>query len=190
MISYLLTYNKYFSTVQETKEKLNYPLSLTEVKRHLRMDMTYNDDDDYLEGLIETATTMAENYIEKNIALTLVSIRIDDFSDNWIRINDGNFISIEDVLDIDGNPIGTVKQTNKHDDFFQIEWEQLISTKQLTIKYLAGYPENETPAIIKQAILIKIADLYDSQRADMNWSGLVDNKVFETILNYYKTTRF
>lgn len=190
MISYLLTYNKYFSTVQETKTKLIYPLSLTEVKRHLRMDMNFNDDDDYLDGLIEAATTMAENYIEKNIAYTLVSLRIDSFNDDWIRINDGNFISVLSVLDENDASIGTIEQTSKHDDFFQIQWENAISADPLTINYYAGYADNETPALIKQAILIKIADLYDSQRADLHWGGLTDNKVFETILNYYKATRF
>lgn len=190
MPSYLLPTSSNFSCVQETKTKLLYPLSLCEVKRHLRIDNDFVDDDDYLTGLIQTATMIAENYIEKDIAKTEVVLRIDEFDSDWIRINEGNFLSVVSVLDSNNASIGTIHQTSKHDDFFQIEWTTSICSDPLTITYYSGFNEDETPAIIKQAILIKIADLYDSQRADLNWSGLTDNKVFEQILNFYKIIRF
>lgn len=179
-----------FSTVQETKTKLIYPLSLQEVKRHLRIDNDFIDDDDYLESLIIAGTQLAENYVEKDIANTQTVLRIDDFSGDWIKIKDGNFLSIVSVLDSNNASIGTIYQTSKHNDFFQIEWVNSIESDPLTITYLSGYAENQTPALIKQAILIKIADLYDSARADFNWSGLTDNKVFESILNFYKIILF
>lgn len=190
MLSYLKQGIYNFATVQETKTKLYYPLSLVEVKRHLRIDNDFTDDDDYLENLIQVGTQAAENFIEKDISKTLTTIRIDGFDGYWVRVNEGNFLSMVSVLDDTSTAITTQYTTSKHDDYFQIEWVSSISSDPLQINYYSGYEPNATPAIIKQAILIKIADLYDSQRADLNWSGLTDNKVFENLLYFYKIFRF
>lgn len=189
MLTCLLSGN-YISCTQETRTREIYPVALCEVKRHLRIDNDFTDDDDYLSGLIEAATNMAENYIEKSIAKTLVELRIDDFSCDYIKIFDGNFLSVVSVLDSTDVSLGTIHQTSKHDDFFSIEWEESICSDPIKINYYVGFEEDSTPALIKQAIMIKIADLYDSQRADLNWSGLTNNRVFEEILNYYKNYRF
>jgi hypothetical protein len=188
MIKYL--FHNDFVCTQEIKTKLNYPVSLCEVKRHLRIDNDFVDDDAYLEGLIIAATQLAENFIEKDIAETSTVLRLDDFVGDYVRITDGNFLSLTSVVNDASVAIGTVHQTSKHDNFFQIEWTTSLCSNPLTITYKTGFLENTTPPIIKQAILIKIADLYDSQRADYNWSGMQDNKVFENILTYYKQIRF
>ena len=186
MIGILHSYEKLFNytLTQETRTRLFYPLTLLEIKRHLRIDNDFEDDDDYLMGLAETATVMAENYIDKPISKTQVDLRVDDFNGDWIRVNEGNFISIIDIS------TGTIKQTSKHDDFFQIDFTDYIEVDPLKLSYYAGYLEDQTPAIIKQAILIQIATLYDSGRSDFNWGGMQNNKVFENILNYYKNVRF
>ena len=170
-----------FATTQEVRTRLIYPLSLLEVKRHLRIDQDFDDDDDYLESLIETATVMAENYIDKPICKTQIDLRVDEFTGDWLRINDGNFLSVINVS------TGTIHQTSKHDDFFQIEFTEYIEVDPLRLSYYAGFLENKTPAIIKQAILVSIAGLYDSARSDFNWSGLTNSKTSENLLNYYKS---
>lgn len=190
MLSCLLSSGYYDNCVQETRTKEIYPVTLCEVKRHLRIDNDFVDDDAYLESLIQAATTMAENYIDKSIAKTLTEVRIDDFSGDFIKIFDGNFINVVSVLDSSDVSIGTIHQTSKHDDYFSIEWNDSFSSDPLKISYYAGFNEDATPALLKQAVLIKIADLYDSQRASLNWSGLINNRVFEEILNYYKNYRF
>ena len=176
-----------YSTTQITKSKLIYPLSLSEVKRHLRLDNDFVVDDDYLMTLISAATQMAENYIGKDIAQTRNTLRIDDFSGDFVKVYEGNFISVESTKDSNNTAIGTVKQTSKHDDYFQIEWTSSISSDPLTITFLTGFNENETTELIKQAILIKTADLYDSERSSYAFGGSKNTNVFETILNYYKS---
>ena len=187
-----ILYNKYvnFAWTQESKTKISYPLSLSIVKRHLRLDNDFTDDDNYLDDLIITATTIAEDYIEKDIAKTLTQFRVDDFTGDWLRVNDGNFHSLVSVFNKDDVSIGTIYQTSKHSDFFQIEWTDFIESNPLKVSYYTGFDDNAYPSVFKQAILIKIADLYDNQRADLNWSGLQDNKIFETILNPYRAVRF
>lgn len=175
---------------QITAQRELYPVTLSEIKRHLRLHNDFVDDDDYLMVLREVATQMAENYINKAISKTLNTIRIDDFNSDFIKIMEGNFLSVVDVTDSGGSSIGTVKQTSVHYDFFTIEWTASIASDPLTITFYTGFEEDQTPNVIKHAILIKIADLYDNQRSDYNWNGYADNKVFETILNAYVAMRF
>jgi len=190
MINCLLSGNIAWSCTQETKTKLEYPIVLREVKKHLRIDMDFVDDDAYLENLVKVATSIAENYVEKNIAYTETQLRIDNFCESWIKIHDGNFSSIKSILNASSVAISTTYTTYKHDDFFQIEWESTIASDPIYINYYTGYEDESIPAILKQAIFIIIADLYDSQRSNIDWNGYKDNRVWQTILDPYRIIRF
>ena len=189
MLHYLYTGITDFATKQETKEKIAYPISLSEVKRHLRIDDQFFDDDDYLETLIEVATQAAENYIDADIAETEVVVRIVGFYGDWIKIAEGNFDSIEDIYDQNDASVGNIKRVTRRQNTFQIEWRQPISPEELHIKFKTGFENGKCPASIKHAILIKIADLYDEARSDYNWNGMQNNRVFEDLLNPYKMIR-
>lgn len=178
------------SDTQLTKVKVTYPLTLNIIKRHLRLDNDFVDDDDYIVELIKSATQLAENYIGKDIAYTKNVLRLDDFSDSSIQIMEGNFVSVDSVVNYASAPVGTIHSTSKHYDFFTIEWEGTITSDPLTITYYTGFANGDTPELIKQAILIKIADLYDNSRTSLIYSGLTDSKVFENILNGYQAIRF
>jgi len=200
---FYLTLYGLVSTTQLTKTKISYPLSLSEVKRHLRLDNDFVDDDDYIMTLINAGTQIAENYIGKDIALTSNTLRIDNFgtflannqsvnitagfNGDYIKIFDGNFLSVTSVLDGNSNPIGTIAQTSKHEDYFLIEWVQSITGDPITINYLTGFNDTITiPEVIKQAILVKISDLYDSERSSYNFNSSKKGDVFENLLNFYK----
>lgn len=175
---------------QLTKTPEIYPLSLCEIKRHLRLHNDFVDDDDYLMGKRDAAVQMASNYLNKAIAKTRNVLRINDFNSDTLKIYEGNFLSIVSVVDASAVAIGTVHQTNVHYDFFTIEWENAICADPITITFYTGYEEDQTPELIKQACLVKIADFYDNQRSSLNWNGMTDSKVFETLLNYDAAIRF
>jgi hypothetical protein len=65
---------------QLVKTREIYPLSLCDIKRHLRLHNDFVDDDAYLEHLKKSAPQMAENYLNKAICKTLNVLRIDSFS--------------------------------------------------------------------------------------------------------------
>jgi hypothetical protein len=175
---------------QLTKTREIYPLSLCNIKRHLRLHNDFVDDDDYLMDLLHSATQMAENYLNKAICKTKNVLRINDFNSDVLKIYEGNFLSIVSVLDASSAAIGTVYQTSVHYDYFTIEWTASICTNPVQITFYTGYNEDETPELIKQAILVKTADFYDNQRSSLNWSGMTDSGVFERILNYDAAIRF
>ena len=64
------------------KVKTAYPISLSEVKRHLRIDNDFTNDDAYIEdAIIKTSTKYCENIINKDIAKTSNTLTVYDFSD-------------------------------------------------------------------------------------------------------------
>jgi len=173
-----------------TKSKSTYPVSLAEAKRHLRVDVDFRDDDDYIDSLIQAATTLAENYINKDIAKTTNTLLIYDFDSDEVTIYEGNYISLIDVVNSADASVGTLDKITDHYNSFTIEWTANITSDPIKITFYTGYDESTVPVIIKQAILTKIADLYDNARSNFAWSGIQDTKVFETILNYYIMNRF
>jgi hypothetical protein len=171
------------ATTQSVKTKLNYPLSLNEVKRHLRLDNDFIDDDDYIDNLIIVATQYCENYIGKDIAHTQNTLRIDDWDGDFIKIYDGNFISAN-------TSTGTILQTSAHYDYFQIEFTNQITVDPLNLTYYTGFIIDTTPEIIKQAILVKVSDLYDNERGSYGYGGSRYNNVIEMLLSSYVNIRF
>lgn len=174
---------------QLIKTKEHYPVSLLEAKRHLRIENDFVDDNDYIVSLIKSATMLAENYINGDIAYTHNELTMNNFDTDRIKIYEPNFNKFVNAFDTDDNPIGTVEITKKHYEYFTVEWKQRIKHNPITLKYYTGYDEDETPELIKSAILIKVADLYDNNRSSWVYTGIMDSKVFETILNFYVTKR-
>lgn len=175
---------------QLTKTREIYPLSLCTIKRHLRIHNDFTEDDDYLLQLRNAATQLAENYLNKAISKTRNVLRIHEFNSDTIKIYEGNFLSIISVLDASSVAITTTYTTNVHYDFFTLEWTSNVCSDPIYLNFYTGFEEDTTPEVISQAILIKIADLYDNARADFSWEGVRDNKVFESLLNSYVAIRF
>ena len=176
----------YPGTEQLTKTKLIFPLSIETVKRHLRLAPEFDDDDDYLTSIIESAVTMAENFINKDIAYTKNTLRIEDFDDDFIKVYDGNFLSFESAKDQNNSSVGTVYLTTAKFDYFTIEWTTPIKGDPLTIVYYTGFADGTTPEILKQACLIQVANFYDNERSSYNWGGMKNNDAFERILSSYQ----
>lgn len=169
---------------QLTKTIEDYPLSLNAIKRHLRLDNDFVDDDAYLMELLKAATQYTEGFLNKAVTKTKNVLRLDDFSGSAIQIYEGNFLSLIDPS------VGTVKQTSVHYDYFTIEFVDSIAADPLYVTLYTEFEIETCPELIKQAILIKIADLYDNSRTSLIYSGLTDSKVFETLLQSYQSYRF
>ena len=174
------------STQTITKTKDYYPITLTEAKRHLRVEPFFKDDDDLIDDLIESATGYCEDVIQKDIALTSNVVNVYNFSGQYIKIWEGNFNSLTSVLD-GSTGVATVN-TWPYIEYVLIETVS-TSADPLTVNFKTGYSENACPVQIKQAILIKIADFYDVERQGYTPSVLKANDSVERLLSRYKNTR-
>jgi hypothetical protein len=178
-------------TYQLIKTKILYPVLIDEIKRHLRIDVTLEEDDDYLNNLVKAATQSAEDFIGKDIARTQNVLRINDFDDDYLKVYEGNFLTSGlTVVDSNSVAIGTVLRTSIHYDFFTIEWTSSIASDPLTVTFFTGFEENTCPEVIKQAIMIECANLYDFEKSSYTNNYVKRGDAFDRLLRSYRSIRF
>lgn len=174
---------------QLTKTKLYYPVTLEEAKRHLRVDDTFVLDDDYITALIQAATKKAEEYIGKDIALTNNVLLLDNYSGDTLFYEEGFFNSLTSVV-TDSSSLVVPSKTRKYLNAFYLEFTNYMDADPLTVTFKTGFTQGECPLDIKQAILIKIGDLYDGERSSYTFTSSRDTKAFERMLDSYKILIF
>ncbi len=167
------------------KTKLSYPVSLSEAKRHLRIEEDWHDDDDYISSLIIAGTQKAENYIGKDIAETNNTQIIYNFVSDTITIMEGNFLEFTQGV-TDASTLISTDYVDIGYNFVNVVLPSCINSDPLTITYKTGYEETDCPALVKQAILVKIADLYDIDRQSYTEGNIKQNKAFESLLDSYR----
>ena len=155
------------SSTKPTKTKTIYPLTKDEAKRHLRIDLDFKDDDAYILSLIKASTQYAEQYIGKDIAYTSSVQEIYDFIGDELFLNEGNFIEISSIVDENSTSYTTSEERELYNSIY-VKLSSTVDADPLTITYITGFAEGTTPEIIKQAILIDVANLYDRDRTSDN----------------------
>lgn len=183
-------------TINIVKTKVLYHIDFIEAKKHLNIEDDFHDDDTYINQLIEDATQEAENYIESDIAKTTNVLKVYDFYDDNIVVDEMPLISIDTIsyLDSSGTPVSvtvgdcTIKKGAQK---FTIVFPDFIDTDELTINFTSGYVARANcPLPILRAIKMRIADLYDVQRGSLISSAFKESGGFERALNPYKKMLF
>jgi len=189
------------------------PVTLTEVKTHLRI--TTSDDDTYLNDLIKTAREYTERYTSRAFISQTIDIWFDAFpassmtplelpappliSVTHIKYYDNDDVlqtwsSANYIVDTDGDP-GIVYPARNQ------SWPSpRVFPRSVNVQYLAGYEDSgaspvdladNVPMPIKQAILLLIGHLYENREATA--PGIAINDVplsYRTILAPYKLQAF
>ncbi len=167
-------------------------LTLDEVKTHLRVEQSL--DDNYIELLISTAITIAEDYCNRAIVATTKTLMLDVFPD-VIELPIAPVISIDNI-----DYQNTDDATQSFTDFYlnlrklkatiepttNNEWPETYDNKEVvTISYQVGY--SAIPPVIKHAILLIIGSLYEQRENHI--VGVKTNKIplsAEYLLNPYR----
>ncbi len=171
-----------------TKTKSEYPISLDEAKRHLRIDDSWTKDNDYIRNCIWAATQKCEEYIGKDIALTANAWKIRDFVGDAFWIQEGNWLSLTNVKQSDDATELAVDHTEVLYNRVYVELSASTDQDPLYVNYQTGYSAAAVPALIKQAVLVKVGDLYDVQR--QSFSGYKENFAYERLLDSYKLVMY
>jgi len=174
------------------KTKLSWPVSLSEAKRHLRVEDDWHEDDDYIQNLIYAATAKAEQYIGKDIAETSnVQTIYGTYGGDEIQIQEGNFMSFTDAS-LKGSSLA-VDHTEIFYNYANVEFSNSFSLSDdepIMLYYKTGFDDGECPFLIQQAILVKIGDLYDIDRQSYVMGSIRENKAFEHLLDSFRYITF
>jgi len=167
------------------KTKIYNTVSLDEAKRHLRIDEDWDKDNDYVRQLIYVATESVEQYIGKDVALTSNALSLWNFVDDEFYIEEGNVISIDSVV-TDSSTSISVSMNDIGYSRTYVELSTNVTSDPLYVTYTTGFNDGECPYPIKHAILIRIGDLYDMERASYAPGVFKETKAWQRLVESYK----
>lgn len=150
-------------------------ITLLEAKKHLRVE--HDDEDALILGLIQAAYKHAENKTRRAIAAREESLILDQLPERGAGVelpfNPVQEVLAFDYINTDGNPESLDLLTLRLDKRtlypvlmpqFGTEWPDVISEPEsVTITLRVGY--EETPADIRQALLLLISHFYEHREA-------------------------
>lgn len=161
--------------LRQTSTSFVEPISLSELRKHLRIE--HNEEDSYLTLLIGAARALAENVIDGIIADRDYQITLDSFPASItlpLRPVDPDSVSIS-YIDVNGAS-QTITSFNSESDLFKTKifpsyGEYWPATEpgndKVTVSFTAGLAgfEGSMPSDVKHAIFMIAGSLYD-QRED------------------------
>lgn len=149
-----------------------WPVTLAEAKSQCRV--RHDDEDEFLEGLIRSATTYVEATLSQTIAVRTYELSLDEFTDaiellrgpatavTWVRYVDEDgetaTVSADDyTVDLISNRQWVVVNSG-------VSWPSTLDAiNAVTVRYTAGY--DEVPDDLKHAILLLIGHWYANREA-------------------------
>lgn len=170
------------------KVKTVYHVTLAEAKQQCNIDPDETRDDALLNRLIKAATQITENEIQKDIAKTTNVLTRIDFSGDTIRVNEGNLISITTIETAESETPLSNFNTYIYRDSFRVELDNYVDTDLLTVTFETGFAVDKCPEALRQAILVKVADLFDYDRASSTLLSVKNTGLFETLCAPYKSS--
>lgn len=153
------------------------PLTLEEVKTHLRIHPDIDDEDALITSYIKAARTYCEGYQNRAYFTQTMKLLIDRLEDEIIiprpplqsvtqiqyQKNDGSLIEYDNsnyIVDNNGD-YGIVYLAEEYDDLGSID---LAPVNAIQITFIAGYDEtDDIPQTIKQAMLLLIGNWYENR---------------------------
>jgi len=190
-----------YSRVTDAPE--NEPVSLAEVKTHLKLNPDDTSEDAYLSMLIKSARRMCETYTSLSFVQQTRTVKMDRFPCNWLTnprreiiLPYGPVTAVNSFtyIDNDGN-----EQTLTEDTDFTLDTSSDIarvravdswpSTKAqnnaVAIVYSAGYAVDEVPEDIKTMVLQCSANMYENRQNEGSPLSAAVMEIGDTLKVYW-----
>ena len=165
-----------------------WPVSLSDVKAHCRVDLS--DDDALLQTFIEAATEMAEQATGRALMTQTWELVLDAFPPTRSGSSEALVLTrvpVQSIVSLSYTDVAGVIQTllpvdyllNNCDDFgfatvvpiFGSLWP--TAARDLQLRFVAGYPNaSAVPASIQQWIKLQVAAMYDNREAEITQRGV------------------
>lgn len=162
------------------KTKTGTVASLSEVKKQLNIPDEFTDDDEMLALLLDTATEAVESDTHSDLLDTANVLEHDLTAANFsadavnvprlIYINQAPVRSVSNIEIWDGSDWTELLASNYNVNaiFNRVEirlFDNIEATK-IKFTFTTGYTDSKRPKRLKQAIILKAADLFDTERSN------------------------
>ena len=162
------------------------PISVADVKAHLRVD--YSADDDYIDGLVAAATLLIEAETNRKFITQTWDHYQDYFHGHSIRLPFGSLQSVTSVKYVDNADVETTVASSVYD---VVTWEDpgrvtlsygetwpsatLRSAGGVIVRFTCGYGDAATdiPEPLIHAMKLTIGHLYENREEVMIGQGII-----------------
>lgn len=171
------------------KSKEGSIVTLDEAKRQLNIEPEETEDDQAINDLILVATEMVEDDINADILVTTNTLEHTDSQpfQRLIRIVQAplkTFTKIEQLIDGSFVEIPSANYTVlKMYGYISIELDKTPESKTLKFTFDTGFAASKIPKKLKQAVLLKVADLFDTERQGYSASSLQKNDAYQHLIS-------
>ena len=172
------------------------PIPLKAVRDHVVTDF---QDEDLLGGYLKTAVEWAERYLNKTIVKTTFRVVLDGFPNGPIRLPRGPVKSVQSVKYISAS-------TGRENTLPMTGWTltgdllapslgktwpaALEALDAVKVEFMAGYDPDDINPIIKQAVLLRVGQMY-LQREEVGPTHLRrSHMTAETLLDSVRERQF
>src|SRR5690606_11458219 len=171
------------------KEETGDIIALDLVKKHLRIEPDYTDDDELIKLYIESAIEQVVDFTERPLALqttVYTASKFEDFVFERKALNDV-IEKIEYRATSEGEssvlPGTSYSVAQQGTETFKVSFKEKPAAVSVQIFIKQGYPATDLPKVIKQAILLLVTEAYD--RRDNN-AAVINTKAKSLIKSYRK----
>lgn len=140
---------------------LQQMVTMPALKNYLRISHDY--DDAWLSDLIYCAIGAAENFLCIKLLSSKIKVYIEYLENNAVQLYGSPICEITEIV-VKGDPELIYEPANYYLEGNILKFKQLPQQKNLTVEYIIGYKDQANiPAVIKQGILLHIAEMYDNR---------------------------
>jgi hypothetical protein len=160
------------------KEETGDIIALDLVKKHLRIEPDYTDDDELIKLYIESAIEQVVDFTERPLALQTTVYTANKFEDFVFERK-----ALNDVIEkIEYRATAEGESSVLPGTSYSVT-QQGTAAVNVQIFIKQGYPATDLPKVIKQAILLLVTEAYD--RRDNN-AAVINTKAKSLIKSYRK----
>lgn len=171
------------------KEEIGDIVSLEMVKKHLRIEPDYEEDDELIKIYIESAIEQIENFTERPLSLqttVYTGSKFNDFLFERKALND-KIEKIEYWAVDEGEssilPDTSFSVSKQGSETFRVSFKEKPEAVKVQVSIKQGYDASSLPMVFKQAIFLLVTEAYD--RRDNN-ATIINSKAKGLIKNYRK----
>lgn len=174
-------------TTLATKTKTGTPVSLTEAKAQLQIESGFTADDTHIQLLTAIALEKVEADTNSDV-LETTNVLIFDTENGFqcYTIPQAPYLSVsklEKQVDGQWSEVATTDyQITPAFASFDLELLASIQADKFRLTYKTGYAAANIPKVLKGAILIKTADLFDSERQGYTLN-VAANRAYESLIS-------
>lgn len=164
-------------------------ITLNVVKKHLRIEEDYTDDDELIDLYIASAIEQVENFTERPLAQQTTVYSTNAFTDFVFErkcVND-TIEKVEYLQEPEGEssvlPATAFSVTQQGVEHVKVSFKNAPQAVKVNVHVTQGYDGDNLPKVIKQAILLLVTEAYD--RRDNN-AAVINSKAKSLIQSYRK----